>query len=157
MRPSCGYRLKCDPSGHGDRRGDISGTIRVIAELHCDAGAPTIRCSGGCERTVVILPYGKCGKGDPVGHGDCHGNIAIGRGAITQFTIVIISPTIYRTSSREGTAMHHTRTNRCKGYPSGHRNGHWSIAVGCRTIAEAAMLITSPTVSITRSVEGTGG
>jgi hypothetical protein len=157
MRPSCGYRLKSDLSRHGDRRGDISGTIRVIAELHCDAGAPTIGCSGGCERTVVILPYRKCGKGDPVGHGDRYGNAAIGRGAITQLTIVIISPTIHRTRSREGTAMHNTRTNRCKGHPSGHRNGHRSVAIRCRTVTECATLITSPTVSITRTVEGTAG
>ena len=103
-----------------------------------------------------MLPYRKCGKGDPGGHGDRYGNAAVGRGAITQPTLQIISPTIHRTSSREGTAMHNTRTNRLKCDPSGHRNGHRSVATGCRAVAEAALLITSPTESITRTIEGTG-
>ena len=105
MRRCCGYRRKCDPSGHGDRHGGSATGRCAIAELASAVQSPTICCSGGCERTVVSNPCRNRGKCDLGGHGDHYGNIAIGRGAITQFTVVVPPPTIHRTRSREGTGM----------------------------------------------------
>ena len=52
--------------------------------------------------------------------------------------------------------MHITRTNRGKSHPSGHRHSHRSVAIGCRAVADLAVVVISPTVGLTRTVEGTG-
>ena len=145
-------RIDCrkrHPRRHGDRYGNFAISPGAIAECALGVRAPAIGYARTGYRTGMRNPCANRRNGYPRRHGDGSGDQAIGRRSITDLTDIVLTPTIHRTRSRQGTGMISKRINRCKGNPSGHGDRYGGTAIGRGAIAECAINVQAPTIGCT--------
>ena len=138
--------LKLHPRRHGDGHSSPASRCRAVAQLAGGIRAPAIGYTRTGYRAGIIPTRTNRCKSNPSGHGSGSGNQASGRRSITDLTEAVQAPTVGHTRTCYRAGIIPTRTNRCKGNPSGHGSGSGNKASGRRSITDLAEVVLAPTI-----------